>query len=482
MRKKCMMAVVSAAALCLLCAQPTAALGGSAPYQAYTYSYAYGDPVAVECPSPYLPERVINLRFDGVEVKEPQNFCHDEEGNWYIANTGANSILCLNERFELVRNITGFDMDGAHETFSGPEGLCVSPDGYLYVADTQNERIVKLTKEGEFVALIPKPTTGLFGQGTKYLPSKIQVGESGMIYATANNDFSGILQFDTDGRFEGYMGSNTARFNLIDFIWKKISTKEAAAYMQTFVPVEYTNIHMDSDGFIFTVSAAEDEATPIKRLNASGKDTLVRSESADDIAGDAVTRSVLTDITDNNGTYSVLDTSLGRIFTYSPDGYLLYAFGNLGSQRGSFHTPTAIDALGDNLYVLDRVNANITVFEPTAFALDIQEGLSAYSTGDYDKSEAAFERVLQANVNYELAFVQLGKIYLQRGDYEKSMEYFLQGNYKGQSSVQDSGYNKAFSEYRSAVLMQNLAWIVLGAVVLIVVVIFFKKLCKRRGR
>ena len=53
------------------------------------------------------------------------------------------------------------------------------------------------------------------------------------------------------------------------------------------------------------------------------------------------------------GIYSVIDSTRGRIFTYDHEGNLLYIFGGIGSQEGTFDTPTAIDTIGDEIIVLD---------------------------------------------------------------------------------------------------------------------------------
>lgn len=50
----------------------------------------------------------------------------------------------------LVRVIDGFDRDGNADTFNAPYGVCVSENNQLYVADSNNKRIVVLTPEGNF--------------------------------------------------------------------------------------------------------------------------------------------------------------------------------------------------------------------------------------------------------------------------------------------------------------------------------------------
>ncbi len=63
--------------------------------------------------------------------------------------------------------------------FKIPNSLCISPDGYVYVADTHNYRIQKLTLTGEAVWTVGVPgyRLGQFGR-----PRGIRVGPDGIIY------------------------------------------------------------------------------------------------------------------------------------------------------------------------------------------------------------------------------------------------------------------------------------------------------------
>jgi len=56
-----------------------------------------------------------------------------------------------------VRVIESFDRDGVADTFNAPYGVCVSENNQLYVADSNNKRIVMMTPEGEFIKIIDNP-------------------------------------------------------------------------------------------------------------------------------------------------------------------------------------------------------------------------------------------------------------------------------------------------------------------------------------
>jgi len=87
--------------------------------------------------------------------------------------------------------------------FNRPSSLCTSPDGFLYVSDTHNFRVQKLTLEGEMVWVKGAPgyRLGQFGR-----PRGIRAGPDGIIYVT--DGATEIVQmFDPEGhilmRFAG---------------------------------------------------------------------------------------------------------------------------------------------------------------------------------------------------------------------------------------------------------------------------------------
>lgn len=59
----------------------------------------------------------------------------------------------------VVNVITAFDNNGTEDTFNMPYGVAVSENGQVYVADSQNHRVVVLEKDATLVKLwkIPSP-------------------------------------------------------------------------------------------------------------------------------------------------------------------------------------------------------------------------------------------------------------------------------------------------------------------------------------
>lgn len=55
---------------------------------------------------------------------------------------------------------------------------------------------LKLSAEGELLKSYERPTTVTFGQKTQYVPSKIAVNPSGILYVVSEGSFNGIVQLN----------------------------------------------------------------------------------------------------------------------------------------------------------------------------------------------------------------------------------------------------------------------------------------------
>jgi sugar lactone lactonase YvrE len=95
---------------------------------------------------------------------------------------------------EVLRTFGGPGRDPGQ--FNTPGSLCVSEDGYVYVSDTHNYRIQKLTLDGEpvWVKGMPGYMLGQFGR-----PRGIRVGPDGIVYLV--DGATEIVQmFDPEGQ------------------------------------------------------------------------------------------------------------------------------------------------------------------------------------------------------------------------------------------------------------------------------------------
>ena len=362
----------------------------------YTYTYDYWG-IERESPDAYVPGKVLLGTDLGIgSLKEPQGLFATED-MIYIADSGNNRIVQCDEELNLVRVIENFKINGEENTFKYPQDLFVTKQGELYICDTNNQRIVHLDRELNLIKIVEKPTNEIYDQKSEFLPLKIVVDEIGRIYLIAKNVNQGIMEFDVEGNFTGYMGANKVTPNPLDYLWKMIATKEQRAQMELFVPTEYDNLSIDQLGFIYTVTNTISEqgrsVDPIRKLNAMGTDILIRNGYYDPVgdieygtAGGVSGGSKFTDIVAlPNDIYSAIDRTRGRVFTYDFQGNLLYAFGGIGNKAGYFQYPSAIEHIGDSLLVLDYRTGALTKMDITEYGNLINEALQEYKQGSQQK-------------------------------------------------------------------------------------------------
>lgn len=418
-------------------------------YASYTYNY-WKDPV----PSPAYYEPETQMDNKTLALTDPVDLAVSD-GIVYVLDAGGGErdsaskkpakVVAVNSDFQVIRVIEAFDNNGKTDTFSYPQGIFCTEDGFLYIADTGNGRIVKLTVSGELVAVFGRPDTKMLDSSITYQPKKIAVDPVGRMYVVASSVNQGLMVLEKDGKFLRFMGANSVKLNIGQYIWRMFSTEEQRKRMELFVPTEYTNVAIDRMGFVFAVSGSSDRNDAvIKRLNPKGKDVLRRNGYIPTV-GDLVEGkiySVLVDVAvHQSGLYAVVDSITGRVFMYDADGNLVIAFGGKGEILGHVMVPVALDFLGDRLLLLDSYTCTVQCFKLTAFGRAVHEATMAVQTGDYDIADQKWREALQYNANYDLAYIGLGKTALQSGRYKEAVSYFKLAENRDY-------YSKAYQRYR----------------------------------
>ena len=478
------------AALCcialLLTILPAAADDGFST--SYTYTYDYWEDVQ-ESPDAYRVGTVIDSttlgldNLEGIRMNRPQSLY--VQGDFlYVVDTGNNRILEIQKTgkgFRLTRIIK--EMNGAENaTFNSPYDVSVDPEGNIYVADYGNQRVVKMDKDLNWLLDFTKPSDATFDQGMNFLPKKIVIDVAGRVYALCQNVNKGLVKYEPDGTFSGFIGANSVSINMVEYIWKRyFMTKEQRAQSESFVPTEYENIYIDGEGFIYATNAVfseydlkSDSAKPIRRLNSLGTDILIKNDryppigdlewvSGGDGRSDTTGPSKFTDITVmDNDIYVALDRTRGRIFGYDSQGVLLWAFGTKGNTEGAFTGPISIEHMGYDLLVLDWLENSVTVFTPTEYGRTIYEANEKYLIGEYDESADLWREVLKMNANYPLAFRGIGRAVLRQNRYVEAMDYF-------ELAHDQENYGRAFKLYRKDWVEKNVWWLILILAVLLIV-------------
>ena len=409
---------------------------------------------------------------------EDGSFLTDEEGCFYLKPPAGSST----ERGPMILNSEGVTF------FNNPNDVSVDEDDNIYVADRDNNRVIKMNRDLEFIQLFVKPTDSTFDQSQSFLPNKLVVDTSGRVFVLASNINKGLVKFEADAVFSGFIGANPVVYDIWNYIWKTyFMTKEQRSQQAAFVPTEYQNIYIDNEGFIYATNTSfkewdllYDNAKPIRRINAVGSDILIKNDRYPPIGDlDWVDSSIdhgpskLYDITVlDNDMYVVIDQTRGRVFGYDPQGIMLWAFGTSGvPSEGAFTRANSIEHMGKDLLVLDELDCSVTVFTPTEYGNLIYEASEQYLQGDYDGSAGTWEKVLQLNANYNLAFIGIGRSKMRAEEYEEAMDLFKMAHDR-------DNYGRAFRYYRKIWVEKNIWWVVL-IIALLVVVSFIRKTVRK---
>ena len=142
----------------------------------------------------FAPDDAYVTAFDVPQPCHPVDLALYENELFVLDNDEDCRIVVLDRQSgKVVRTVGG--PGGEPGRFKLPNSIAVSPDGFLYISDTHNWRIQKLTREGEPVWTKGEPGyfLGQFGR-----PRGIRVGPDGIVYVV--DGATEIVQmFDQDG-------------------------------------------------------------------------------------------------------------------------------------------------------------------------------------------------------------------------------------------------------------------------------------------
>lgn len=464
--------ILSSALLLLLLCAVFAPCVSAAPYDSYTYVENGSGIRDVKAPAAYLPKTALTAASLGVTLAEPSDLVATADG-FYLADAGANAVYVFDRDWHLRFTIGGEGAEG-DAALTQPNGLFVSADGTVYVADTGGHRLALYGADGRYQREIRLQDSTILADDYTFEPMKLVVADSGSLFVAAKGALEGLMELSPEGELYGFVGSNKVSYDPLELIWRKIFTEIQRKTMVQYVPVEYKNITMDSSGMLYTVTDVTDVSDPVKRLNQSGDDVLLKNStlSNNKVMGDLVYPtwyqldnygpSTLVDIAaDENGSYYVLDAKRGRVFAYDEDGNILFEFGGRDASRtGLLSQPVAIELDGTDILILDKDEKKIQIYAETDYTALLATAQNSYRDGDYAESYQQWMSVLGQNSNYSLAYVKAGYCQFRQSDYGEAMRLFKLGNAR-------THYSKAFVKYRRAHLNTYFPWYFLGLAVVI---------------
>jgi sugar lactone lactonase YvrE len=273
----------------------------------------------------------------------PRGLALAPDGTLYIADTNNNRIQHVTASGEVIASwgtfadVTLGDAPGG--TFNNPWDVAVGPDGSVYVADTWNYRVQKFTSSGKFVKM-----WGYSGQAEQpeafWGPRAVAVDANGHVYVVDTGN-KRVAIFDAYGNYLtqfGMTGFDAGQFDEpvgidVDLAGRVYVADTWNQRIQVFEP--------DQSGLLFI---------PIAKWDMSAW----YGQSLDNKPYLAV---------DNAGHVFVTDPDGYRVIEFTTDGAFIRYWGDYGGTAETFGMPAgiAVDASG-GVWITDAGNNRLMHF------------------------------------------------------------------------------------------------------------------------
>jgi len=260
------------------------------------------------------------------EFREPRDIALDAAGNLYVVDSGNDRIQKLSPTGQ---PLTAWGSEGSEAgQFKDPCGVAVGPDGAVYVADTWNHRIQKFDSNGRYLLEWREDDPGFWG------PRGVAVAADGTVYVTDTGN-KRVLAYTSEGR----------RLR----VWGKEGSRPGEF-------IEPVGIAIDAQGRIVVADTGNRR---LQFFDASGKFLEewqvfgweeFYTEPYVDVFGDVI---------------FVTDSFNHRFARYAGNRKLTGVWGKTGSGWGDFNRPIgiAVDPSGA-VYIADTMNHRIQKFAP----------------------------------------------------------------------------------------------------------------------
>ena len=401
-------------------------------------------------------------------MNHPEDIFIGPDDLLYVADTENNRVLVMDREGVVLEEIT----ESGGKKLSKPRGVYVGDDLSLWIADSGNLRLTTLNADRTHRKDYVKPDSALLENNFTFDVQKLFVANTGYIYVLKG---ANLIAIDEGNNFRGYLGADDVGFSLSRTLIRMFGSKSQVERTVKQEPASYSNFYIGADNMIYGILSNKDTAQ-IRKLNSVGNNTYEEQKygfTLEDDEGKPL-EPTLADITvEDNGVITVVDRLTGLLYQYDQEGNLLCTFGGIGTVGGLFQIPVSIDHDSEGyLYVLDYNTGSITVFKPTHFIKLIHQAVTLHGEGRYEEALVYWREALEIDSNYALAHQGVAKVMGKQENWEAALQSYYLADDK-------DGYSEAFSEYRHEMFRKYFVPIVLviavGAVVLVKLLSFLKK-------
>ena len=314
----------------------------------------------------------------------PGSVAVDSSGNVYVADTGNHRVQKFDSSGTYLTKSGKTDTPfygSANGEFNSPSGIALDTSGNIYVADTGNNRIQKLSSIG---AYLEKSGSSGPGNGQFSSPSGVAVDSSGNIYVTDggsndriqkfNSSLTYVTQWGTDGTGNGQFKdpggvavdssgnvfvADTVNHRVQKFIlrtafdsnWGSFGTSNGQFKSPSGVAV-------GPSGYIYVADTGNHK---IQKFSSGGTHQNTWGSQG---TGNVQFESPRGVEVDSSGNIYVADSGNHRIQKLDSSGGHLNTWGSEGTGVGYFDNPSdvAVDSNGD-IYVADTGNSKIQKYD-----------------------------------------------------------------------------------------------------------------------
>jgi len=305
----------------------------------------------------------------------PQDVKVDPNGNLYIADSNSNRIRKVTPAGDIStfagNGNDGFSGDGGPATsaeINFPEGVAVDSQGNLYIADSNNLRVRKVTPDGTISTVAGNGTGGYSGDGGPATsaelnyPDAVAVGSHGDVYIADTSNYR-IRKVTTGGTITTVAGNGTSGY----------SGDEGPA---TSAEISYVwGIAVDSTGNLYI---ADGDNNRIRKVTPDGTISTIVGNGKEGYSGDggpatsaeidypmgvAVDSAGNLYISDDDNLRIRMVTPSGTISTIAGNGDFGYSGDGGPATAATFGYPMGIDVDHGNVYFADD-NVAVRVLIP----------------------------------------------------------------------------------------------------------------------
>ncbi len=365
--------------------------------------------------------------------------------------------------------------------FTGADGVFVDKTGEIYIADTNNKRVLKCDNNGYFIREYLLPDSDVIPSNFNYAPTKVSVDNKGYVYILSKGSYYGAILYSPKDEFLGFYGANNVASTILEamstVVKRLFSNSEKMSRSMKALPFSFSDLWIDEKGFVYTATGIDGSKMvttgQIKKLNPGGTNVL---PSADINFGDEDSdqtkmsgprdQNVSSVTVDDQGFIYCLDIKYGRIFIYDEECTMISAMGGgigVGEQEGTFRTAATISVNGDDIVAIDSLANTLTVFRKNEFGKNLLDAQKMTIEGDYGDAAPLWEKVYAEDKNCQVAYWGLARSKYVLEEYEEAMDIAVKG-------YDRETYSLAFAAVRTEFIRDNFA-LLAGIVVLILGVV-----------